>query len=154
VIQQGGATMVYDGNGNRVSKTVAGVTTTFLVSEINPTGYAQVVGESFSGGTGAQEESHAYVYGLDRISQKRQFTNGTQNLTQVSYYVYVPSPMSSGWTKKLWLRRSDLNQRPALITCSRGRHPICKTPAQICPRCDRGLVGILEILGGRSAPAF
>jgi RHS repeat-associated protein len=47
-----------------------------------------VVGESFSGGTGAQEESHAYVYGLDRISQKRQFTNGAQNLTQLSYYIY------------------------------------------------------------------
>jgi RHS repeat-associated protein len=88
LIQQGGATMVYDGNGNRVSKTVAGLTTNFLISEINPTGYAQVVSESFSGGTGNREESHAYVYGLDRISQNRLAFINSQNITQASYYVY------------------------------------------------------------------
>jgi RHS repeat-associated protein len=84
----GGATMVYDGNGNRVSKTVAGLTTNFLISEINPTGFAQVVSESFSGGTGNREESHAYVYGLDRISQNRLAFINSQNITQISYYVY------------------------------------------------------------------
>ena len=88
LIQQGGATMVYDGNGNRVSKTVAGLTTNFLISEINPTGYAQVVSESFSGGTGNREESHAYVYGLDRISQNRLAFINSQNINQVSYYIY------------------------------------------------------------------
>jgi YD repeat-containing protein len=88
LIQQGGTTMVYDGNGNRVSKTVAGLTTNFLISEINPTGYAQVVSESFSGGTGNREESHAYVYGLDRISQNRLAFINSQNITQISYYVY------------------------------------------------------------------
>jgi hypothetical protein len=29
-------TIVYDGDGNRVSKTVAGVTTTYLVDTLNP----------------------------------------------------------------------------------------------------------------------
>jgi RHS repeat-associated protein len=59
-----------------------------LASEVNPTGYPQVVYETFSGGTGARELSHTYVYGLDRISQYRNYFTGTQCLTQTSYYVY------------------------------------------------------------------
>jgi YD repeat-containing protein len=31
--------IVYDGDGNRVSKTVNGVTTQYLVDNLNPTGY-------------------------------------------------------------------------------------------------------------------
>ena len=99
LVQQGGATMVYDapfasrrgsrdGNGNRVAKTVAGITTKFLISDISPTGYAQVVSENFSGGTGNREEFHTYVYGLDRISQTRIAFFNNQNITQTSYYVY------------------------------------------------------------------
>src|SRR5215475_6152846 len=42
-----GITMAYDGDGNRVSKTVAGVTVKYLVDPQNPTGYAQVVQENF-----------------------------------------------------------------------------------------------------------
>jgi YD repeat-containing protein len=34
--------MIYDGDGNRVSKTVNGVTTQYLVDDLNPTGSAQV----------------------------------------------------------------------------------------------------------------
>jgi hypothetical protein len=66
VIQAGsGITMVYDGDGNRVKKTVALVTTTYLVVDTqNPTGYAQVISETWSGGTGNREISHTYVYGL------------------------------------------------------------------------------------------
>ena len=45
LIQHGGMTFVYDGDGNRVAKTVGGVTTAFLVDSINPTGYAQVLDE-------------------------------------------------------------------------------------------------------------
>ena len=37
--------MVYDGDGNRVAKTVSGVTTRYLVDDLNPTGYAQVIDE-------------------------------------------------------------------------------------------------------------
>jgi uncharacterized protein RhaS with RHS repeats len=82
--------MVYDGNGNRnrVQETIAGLTTKFLISEINPTGYAQVISENFSDGTRARELGHTYVYGLDRISQSRSYFTGGQSLTEVSYYVY------------------------------------------------------------------
>jgi hypothetical protein len=48
LIQKAGVSVVYDGDGNRVSKTVAGVTTTYLVDTLNPTGYSQVLYESFS----------------------------------------------------------------------------------------------------------
>lgn len=47
----GAVKIVYDGDGNRVSKTVGGVTTRYLVDERNPTGYAQVV-EELVGGAG------------------------------------------------------------------------------------------------------
>ena len=103
VIQAGGGiTMVYDGDGNRVKKTVALVTTTYLVDTQNPTGYAQVVSETWSGGTGNRELSHTYVYGLERISQFRSYFSNKQSLTQTSYYVYdghgsdLP-PGSAGW---------------------------------------------------------
>lgn len=96
LIQKGGVTIVgacpersrRDGDGNRVSKTAAGVTTTYLVDTLNPTGYAQVVYESFSGGTaGNREQNHAYVYGLELISQVRSYQASFNNLTQRIYYV-------------------------------------------------------------------
>ena len=74
---------MYDGDGNRVQKIVAGVTTKYLVATVNPTGYAQVVYQTFSG-TGITEYWRQFVYGLDRISQYR----STQAGTQKSYYVY------------------------------------------------------------------
>jgi large repetitive protein len=49
LITHGGVTIVYDGDGNRVSETVAGVTTNYLVDTQNPTGYAQVVDELQNG---------------------------------------------------------------------------------------------------------
>jgi RHS repeat-associated protein len=88
LIQRGaGISIVYDGDGNRASKTVGGVTTTYLVDDFNPTGYPQVIYEGFSGGSGARELYHTYVYGLERISQNRNFFAGSQQ-TQISYYVY------------------------------------------------------------------
>jgi hypothetical protein len=45
LIQQGGVSIVYDGDGNRVFKTVAGFTTGYLVDDRNPTGYVQVLDE-------------------------------------------------------------------------------------------------------------
>jgi RHS repeat-associated protein len=65
----------YDGDGNRVSKKIGGVTTFYLVDDRNPTGYAQVV-EEYQGST----LTAVYTHGLDLISQRR---SGT-----VSYYVY------------------------------------------------------------------
>ncbi len=66
--------MVYDGDGNRVRKTVNGVATTYLVDDLNPTGYAQVLKQT----TGA--ETRQFVYGLERISQRRN--------SEVRYYAY------------------------------------------------------------------
>jgi hypothetical protein len=41
--------VVYDGDGNRVSETAGGTTTKYLVDTLNPTGYSQVVDELVSG---------------------------------------------------------------------------------------------------------
>jgi RHS repeat-associated protein len=78
LVQSGGVNLVYDGNGNRVSETVAGVTTKYLVADQNLTGYAQVVDELQNGVV-----SRAYSYGLSLISQ-RLMANG-QGL---SFYGY------------------------------------------------------------------
>ena len=59
-----GVSIQYTGDGVRVSETVAGITTQYLVDENNPTGYAQVV-EELRGGTVQQR----YSYGHDLISQ-------------------------------------------------------------------------------------
>jgi RHS repeat-associated protein len=69
------ATLVYDGDGSRVAKTIGGVTTKFLVDDLNPTGYLQVL-EEVSGG----EVKVAYTYGTTGVSQRR---NGVTN-----YYGY------------------------------------------------------------------
>jgi RHS repeat-associated protein len=90
VIQAGaGITMVYDGDGNRVQKTVAGVTTKYLVDTQSPTGYAQVVYETFNESTSASREiSRIFVYGLERISQFRSYFLNSASHTQTSYYIY------------------------------------------------------------------
>jgi RHS repeat-associated protein len=54
------------------------------VDTLNPTGYAQVVYESIQG-PGSNSETRNYTYGLDRISQTRNFSSGA---TQTSYYVH------------------------------------------------------------------
>jgi RHS repeat-associated protein len=87
LVQQGGATMVYDGDGNRAQKIIGGVTTNFVTASVNPTGYAQVVAENFSG-SGTHDSARYFVYGLERISQQRQFVANNQNQTQISYYIY------------------------------------------------------------------
>ena len=56
--------IVYDGDGNRVAKTVGGVTTQYLVDTLNPTGYAQVLEEIENGSV-----VRRYSYGSDLISQ-------------------------------------------------------------------------------------
>ena len=64
LVQHGSVTMVYDGDGNRVSETVGGVTTNYLVDTQNPTGYAQVMDELVS-----STVTRTYSYGLERISE-------------------------------------------------------------------------------------
>jgi hypothetical protein len=67
----GAVTSIYDGDGNRISKTASGVTTRYLVDDLNPTRYAQVIEEVVNGAV--QRE---YAYGLQRISEN-QIVNGT-----------------------------------------------------------------------------
>jgi YD repeat-containing protein len=59
-------TIVCDGDGNRAAKTVGSVNTRYLVDDLNPTGYAQVVEEL----TGTAV-SRRYTLGLQRISQSQ-----------------------------------------------------------------------------------
>jgi len=66
LITHGGVTAVYDADGNRVSETVGGVITNYLVDTQNPTGYAQVVDEVQSGTV-----TRTYAYGLERISENQ-----------------------------------------------------------------------------------
>ena len=68
---KGGAVqMLYDGDGNRVAKSVNGVITRYLVDDLNPTGYPQVVDELTSGVV-----TRTYTYGLQRISQDQVISN-------------------------------------------------------------------------------
>lgn len=64
LIQKDGVTMLYDGDGSRTFKTVAGVTTGYLVDDRNPTGYTQVLDE-----LQGSNFSRSYVYGLEMIEQ-------------------------------------------------------------------------------------
>jgi RHS repeat-associated protein len=79
LIQHGEIKVIYDGDGNRVVKTVGGVTTAYLVDTNNPTGYAQVIDELQDG-----QLSRTYTYGLDLISQ----TQPINGAWTTSYYGY------------------------------------------------------------------
>jgi RHS repeat-associated protein len=59
-------TYQYNGDGDRVAKTVGGVTTQFLVDGLNPTGYLQVLEEVVGGAVQTR-----YTYGTSIISQTR-----------------------------------------------------------------------------------
>jgi RHS repeat-associated protein len=75
---------VYDGDGNRVSETVAGVTTNYVVADINPTGYAQVLDELPPQQPGRGVVSNrSYTYGLFLINQRLAASS-----SQLSYYGY------------------------------------------------------------------
>lgn len=81
LVQQGAVTIVYDGDGNRVQKSVAGVVTKYLVDDgINPTDYSQVVLEH-STATGETQ----YVYGLERISERYQGSPRSSTFTAAFY---------------------------------------------------------------------
>lgn len=64
----GAVTITYDGDGNRVAKTANGATTRYLIDDLNPTGYAQVVEE-----TGTTQR--VYTYGLQRIGEYQVINN-------------------------------------------------------------------------------
>jgi hypothetical protein len=71
VAMNGGAVqLLYDGDGNRVAKSVNGVVTRYLVDDLNPTGYPQVVDELTSGVV-----TRTYSYGLQRVSEDQVISN-------------------------------------------------------------------------------
>ena len=72
--------LIYDGDGNRVAKSVSGTVTRYLVDDLNPTGYPQVVEELNSSGAVQRQ----YSYGLQRISEN-QIISGTWT---PSFYAY------------------------------------------------------------------
>jgi RHS repeat-associated protein len=67
--------IAYDGDGNRVRKTVTtatnSVTTCFVVDDLNPSGYAQVLEEHVSLNSGPSSLDRVYTYGHTLISQDR-----------------------------------------------------------------------------------
>jgi len=65
----GAVNIVYDGDGNRVSETAAGVTTTYLVDTLNPTHLPQVLDEIVNGAV-----TRTYAYGLQRIGENQQIS--------------------------------------------------------------------------------
>jgi RHS repeat-associated protein len=78
-VNGGAITIKYDGDGNRVSKTVGGVTTNYLVDTNNPTGYAQVVEEIVGG-----QVQRVYTYGNALVSQ-RQLVGGNWVTSHYGY---------------------------------------------------------------------
>jgi len=124
VSMNGGAvTIVYDGDGNRVKKIVGGVTTQYLVDDLNPTGYPQVVEELANGAV-----SRTYTYGLQRISQNqvisnswtpsfygydgfgtvRQLTNSTGTITDTyDYDTFGNKINSTGTTPNSYMYRGE-----------------------------------------------
>src|SRR5258708_4194379 len=90
-VQKGGLTIIYDGDGNRVAKTTPSGTTQFLVDQLNPTGYAQVMEELQSGSV-----SRAYTWGLALISETR--LQSSPNPALVNYYVFDGHGSARGLT--------------------------------------------------------
>ena len=79
LVQRGNVTVVYDGDGNRVSETVAGITTNYLVADQNLTGFAQVFEELQNGGV-----TRSYSYGLELINQHQTISG----IPTTSFYGY------------------------------------------------------------------
>ncbi len=66
MVGHGPVTIVYDGDGNRVAKTVGGVTTHYLVDTNNISGYSQVLEELVSGVV-----VRSYSFGLQLIAERQ-----------------------------------------------------------------------------------
>jgi RHS repeat-associated protein len=66
LIQHGYIVYVYDGDGNRVAKTIGGVTSSYLVDTLNPTGYTQVLDELQSSSV-----VRSYTWGLQLVSESQ-----------------------------------------------------------------------------------
>ena len=75
----GRVTLGYNGLGQLVSKTASGVTTQYLIDDLSPTGYPQVVAELVNG-----QAVRTYTYGLERISELQTVNNAPT----ASFYQY------------------------------------------------------------------
>jgi RHS repeat-associated protein len=87
LIRHGDITVVYDGDGNCVAETAAGVTTQYLVDTEHPTGYAQVMDEievtdEFPLGRVAR----TYTWGLTLIAQNLRTGPKDAPVWLMSYY--------------------------------------------------------------------
>lgn len=67
----GAVRITYDGDGNLAARTVGGVTTRYLVDDLNPTGYSQVVEEIVNG-----QVQRQYTYGPMILSQRLRLAEG------------------------------------------------------------------------------
>jgi YD repeat-containing protein len=95
--------IVYDGDGNRVSKTVDGITVYYLVDANNLTGYAQVMEELVTNHVGALVVDRVYTYGLDLITQNNYLYCGEQFDPRVHHPIHpfkFPSPVTSEHGRK------------------------------------------------------
>jgi len=137
-MNSGAVSIVYDGDGNRVAKTVSGVTTYYLVDGLNPTGYPQVV-EELAGGTVTRQ----YAYGLQRISENqvisstwtpsfygydgggnvRQLTNAAGSVTDTyEYDAYGNALITTGSTPNNYLYRGEQFDPDLGLYYLRARH--------------------------------
>ncbi len=66
LLMKGAIVVVYDGDGNRVSETVGGATTKFLIDSLNPTRLPQVLDELVNGSV-----TRTYTYGRQLISENQ-----------------------------------------------------------------------------------
>ena len=122
-MNNGAVTVVHDGDGNRVAKTVGGVTTRYLVDDLNPTGYAQAIEELVNGAV-----TRTYTYGRKRINQNqlinsawvpsfygydgfgsvRSLTDSTGAMTDTYFYdAWGNSFGSTGSTPNVYLYRGE-----------------------------------------------
>lgn len=71
--------LAYNGLGQLVARTAHGITTQYLVDDLNPTGYPQVVEELVGGAV-----TRTYTYGYERISELQP----VNNTWTASFYLY------------------------------------------------------------------
>ena len=134
----GAVTLVYDGDGNRAAKTVGGATTRYLVDNLNPTGYAQVVEEVVGGAV-----QRTYTYGLQRINQNqpssgtwtpsfygydgfgsvRQLTNSSGAVTDTyDYDAWGNAVNTTGSTPSVYLYRGERYDSDLVLYYLRARY--------------------------------
>ena len=82
LVSRNGSTVqvVYDGDGHKVNETTGGITTSYLVDELNPTGYVQVAEELAN-----NVVTRVYTWGTQLISQDRYTAAAEWSLTFYGY---------------------------------------------------------------------